>query len=302
MWQGSGTGGHVVVVGSANEDLSLPVARLPQAGSTVLAGGLSTGPGGKGANQAVAAAQAGARTVFVGALGQDERGDRILENFTRQSVDTAHVRRVLEPTGLAVVVRDEAGQNVIVVAPGANMTLTPDVVEHALSDLTASDVVVLQCEIARPAIEEAIRRAASAGAMVLLNLAPPLDLDPVLLESLDLLIVNESEARALLPAQHDGEPVDLAREVRRIAGCATIVTLGDQGAVISSAEVAQHVPATPVSDVRDSTGAGDVYVGSLAAHLLAGDDILEAMRQASCRAAESVSTEGAQGPERLIAK
>lgn len=285
---------RVVVFGSANEDLVLSVAGLPGAGATVLASSSVAGPGGKGANQAVAAAREGGTVAFVGAVGDDERGARLLENLSRQQVDVSRVRRLSSPTGLAVVVVAADGGNLIVVAPGANGEIEPIMVDSAIDGLTAGDVVLLQCEVSREVVEHVILRVAATGAQLVLNLAPFVELDRRVLRFVDLLIVNEVEARSVLGDDDLLEPADLAAAVRLALDCDTIVTLGAHGSVLAANESTLVIPAVFVDEVVDTTGAGDVYVGALAASLVAGLPIADAMDRATARAAESVAIRGAQ--------
>jgi ribokinase len=285
--------GRVFVFGSANHDHVLAVAQFPQAGETVLAGEYANGLGGKGANQAVAAARAGGDVVFVGAVGDDQPGERIVENFADHGIDTRFTARSDAPTGLAFVLVDADGGNEIVVAPGANATLAPRTVSAALEAVTAADVVVVQCEIPVERLDEAVRGGARGGATVIVNLAPYTVVDPSLFARISVLVVNESEARSLLAST--GPVDDLAVAVVRAVGCACIVTLGERGSIFASPDGRRaRVPAAPVPHVVDTTGAGDVYVGTLAAALARTDDIVSAMGQASEAAARSVSHPGAQ--------
>lgn len=296
MQHGEPVIGRVVVFGSANEDLVLPVATLPIAGATVLAGSSTTGPGGKGANQAVAAAREGADVAFIGAVGDDERGLRILDNLARQRVDVDGVRRLAEPTGLAVVVVAADGGNLIVVASGANGCLEPAMLDAAIDELRPADVAVIQCEIPTEVVAHLVRRIATRSARVILNLAPYVDLDRAVLALVDLLLVNEGEARSVLGGAEDLAAVDLAAAVRGVVGVDTVVTLGERGSVLAAADGTAHVPAVLVPNVVDTTGAGDVFAGTLAAALAGGASVRDAIERAGARAAESVTTRGAQAP------
>jgi ribokinase len=284
----------VFVFGSAHQDLVLSVDALPSSGETVMARNMTQGFGGKGANQAIAAASAGATVRFVGVIGDDEWGDRILGNLTSHAIDTSFVtRRRGESTGLAVVVVDDAGSNQIVVASGAGATFASESIAVAIDAVRAGDVVVVQCEIPAETVEHVVRLAARAGATVVLNLAPyaPLAMDA--LSAATTIIVNESEARALV-----GERVvvdALAPEIVSTVGTACIVTLGADGSVFASpAGMFSSVPAPRVDNVIDTTGAGDVYVGTFAARIALDDDVPAAMDAASLAAARSVLGRGAQ--------
>ncbi|GAA2026080.1 ribokinase [Agromyces tropicus] len=287
---------RVVVFGSANEDLVLNVAGLPVAGATVLASSSATGPGGKGANQAVAAARSGAGVAFVGAVGDDERGSRIIEALVAHGIDVSATSRLSEPTGLAVVVVAADGGNLIVVASGANGALGSGTVDAAIDELERGDVALIQCEIPADVVEHVIRRAAPSGARIVLNLAPYVELAPDVLRQVDLLVVNEGEARGVLGGDGRTEPEQLANAVRGAIGCGTIVTLGERGSVLADADGVTVIPADTVEHVVDTTGAGDVYAGTLAASLAGGATLRAAMTVATRRAAESVASRGAQAP------
>lgn len=303
MSDGAVNTGRVFVFGSANHDHVLLVEEFPQAGETVLSGSYSLGLGGKGANQAVAAARAGGHVAFVGALGSDQQGDDVLANFAAHGVDTrATTRSAVEATGVAIVLVDARGSNEIIVAPGANTDLPAAAVDAALNGIAANDIVVVQCEIAISRIEQIIRGAARRRATVILNLAPYVELDRDVLPDADVLIVNESEARAL--TRSTGPAEELATAVATATGCACVVTLGERGSLYASPDGrTTSVPAVAVEEVVDTTGAGDVYVGTFAAALARRDTIALAMAAASAAAALSVSTPGAQTlPERTAAE
>lgn len=293
MTNAGSTAGRVVVFGSANHDHVLAVADFPRSGETVLAGAYSTGLGGKGANQAVAAARAGASVAFVGAVGTDEHGRDIVANFDDHGIDHRFVARSDEATGLAVVLVDDKGANEIIVAPGANATLSEATVDAAMREVRRGDVIVVQCEIPLPRLEQVVRQGARRDAIVVLNLAPFTELGPEVFPDVGILVVNESEARSLLPG--DAVTSDLAQAIAAVAGCACIVTLGESGSSYARPRGrALHVPATLVDAVVDTTGAGDVYVGTLAAALARRCDVATAMGDASRAAAASVAIRGAQ--------
>jgi ribokinase len=270
----------VVVVGSANVDLVLAVQRIPRPGETVLASGLTRGPGGKGANQAVASARAGASTAFVAALGDDDGGALLREAL--DGVDLSLVQTVDEPTGTAIITVDADGENAITVAPSANATLhlTP----AARSALGEAKIVLSQLEIPFGTVQAA----AEASRYFILNAAPAAELSDELLGHVDLLVVNETEAEAVAGAK-------LSALLDRVP--AAVVTLGAEGAVIltrSADEV--RVPAVRV-EVVDTTAAGDTFCGVLAATLAAtsttASDLTNAVRRATVAASLSVQTAGA---------
>jgi ribokinase len=265
--------GRVVVLGSLNRDLVVSVARHPAPGETVLGGALSATFGGKGANQAVAAAAAGAATSLVGRVGDDDAGRAYLTRLAVRGVDAAGVTADPDAaTGHAIVAVDAAGENAIIVSPGANADVG-DAELRALAGLGPGDVLLLQLEVALAVVAAAARAAASAGARVVLNLAPYADLPADVLALADPVVVNEHE-NALLADR----PASL------------LVTLGARGSRWGDLEV----PAAPVAEVVDTTGAGDAYCGTLAARLALGDGRGTAMRAASAAAAATVARRGAQ--------
>lgn len=285
--------GRVFVFGSANQDHVLAVEEFPQSGETVLSHSYDSHLGGKGANQAVASSAISDAVTFVGTVGADEQGSRVIANFKGHDIDTRFISRSSEPTGLAVVLVDSTGSNEIVVASGANAALPQETVNQALRVVTSNDVVVVQCEIPVARIEQVVRGGAERGATVILNLAPYTVIDTSVFKDISLLIVNESEARALVKTNVPAR--ELAKAVSRATGCACVVTLGGQGSLYAGPNGGgAHVAALPVDHVVDTTGAGDVYVGTVAASLARHDDIVTAMGAASAAAARSVSIRGAQ--------
>jgi ribokinase len=274
----------VVVLGSANLDQVLQVDSLPAPGETVLATGLTHAPGGKGLNQATASARAGAATAFVGAVGADAFGDTLVGWLHDEGVDTSAVRRAVEPTGTALVMVDRQGENSIVVAPGANSTLRElGDEEHRL--VRAADTLVMQCEVP----VGILLAAAKVARRVVLNAAPATALPDELLDRVDVLVVNQQEAVALA----GGDPVDvvgaLAARVRDV-----VITLGPDGAVWAGESGSGRCPAPTVVPV-DSTGAGDAFVGYLAAALTGGLGWPNAISQAVRAGSLAVTRPGA-GP------
>ena len=275
---------EVVVVGSANVDLVLPVERIPRPGETVLASDLSRGPGGKGSNQAVAAARAGALTAFVVSLGDDEPG-RLLESvLTGAGVDLSLARWTRTPTGTAIIIVDTSGENSIVVAPSANSELTLSA--EARAAVAEAPVVLTQLEIPF----ETVRSVAAVGRYVILNAAPAASLDDELLADVDLLVVNEHEA-AVVSGVGGGLDVIGPALLRRVP--AVVVTLGHEGALVLRRDTeVERVPGIKV-EVVDTTGAGDTFCGVLAAGLARGADLTDAVRRANAAASLSVQTAGA---------
>jgi ribokinase len=281
----------VCVVGSLNLDLVVRVERLPRPGETVLGGSFARFPGGKGANQAVASARAGARTAMVGCVGRDEHGRALLAALARERVDTRAVACVREPSGVAVIAVARSGENSIVVAPGANARTTPARVAAARRRLERASVVVAQLEVPPESVRRAFEVARAAGATTLLNAAPARALPKSLLALADVLVVNEIEARALLGRRSSSANRAALLLVRLGPRCA-IVTLGRRGAVVARDGRATRLRAHRVRAV-DTTGAGDAFVGALAAELARGADALDAARFASAAGALATTRPGA---------
>jgi len=276
----------VVVVGSANVDLVFPVQRIPRPGETVLSGVMSRGPGGKGANQAVASARAGARTAIVASLGADDSGQLLRDALADSGVDLSLVSSTTTPTGTAIITVEESGENSIVVAPGANGELTLS--EAAAQVIGGAKSVLSQLEIPFPTVQEA----AATSSYFILNAAPAAELSDELLADVDLLVVNETEAEMIAGA-------DRTALLKRVP--AAVVTLGSAGAVILTRGRDEIVVPGVAVDVVDTTAAGDTFCGVLAATLSAvssvdpitPSDLTNAVRRANVAASLSVQAAGA---------
>ena len=289
---------HIVVVGSLNMDLVVEVPTFPAPGETVLGKNFATFPGGKGANQAVAAARLGARVSMIGRVGQDAFGDQLLASAQADGIDVTHVGRdVSAATGVAMIAVNEQGQNSIAVASGANFRLTADHVRQAWSELEDVDLLVMPLETPLESIAAAVSLANESGVKVILNPAPARDLPPEILAGVDVLAPNEPET-----AQLTGMPVNTAEESRAAArklltlGVGNVVlTLGSRGALIldGSNEQFMLVPARQV-EVVDTTAAGDSFMGGLAVTLGEGRSLIEAARFANAVGALAVTRQGAQ--------
>ena len=278
----------VHVVGSVNVDLVVRAATLPRPGETVTGGTFARHGGGKGANQAVAAARLGARVSFAGAVGTDDLGDEALAQLTAEGVDVSATARLDDvPTGVAVIVVDERGENQIAVASGANAALTGEMVEAALA-LTGAGVVLLGHEVPESAVLAGARAARAADWTAILNPAPARPL-PDGLEGV-LLTPNAEEARALT-GEDDAEAA--ARALAQRTNAPVLVTLGARGALLLDGEAAQRLPA-PAVEVVDTTGAGDAVNGALAAELAAGRALPDAVGFALAAAARSTCAAGAR--------
>jgi ribokinase len=281
----------VAVVGSANMDLVADCAALPRPGETVLGGTLTTVPGGKGANQAVAAARSGAaRVAFLGAVGADEHGRRIRGLLRADGIDTSLLREAPDaPTGTALITVDAAADNCIVVLPGANATFTA-LGAADLAALQGAGVVLAQLEISPDAVTEAFAAAHAAGASTVLNAAPARTLPADLLSVTDLLLVNEIEAAIV--AGDEGEPEALCERlltlVPRVA-----MTLGARGVLYAERGGSVHSVAAPRAIAIDTTAAGDTFAGVLAAGLAAGEPVPDVLRRACAAASLTVESLGA---------
>lgn len=273
----------ILVFGSINIDLLVPVPVLPRPGETVLGGDYRLLPGGKGANQALAARRAGAAVRMAGAVGNDAFADAALELLKRDGVELGLLRRGERPTGCAVIIVDGAGENLIAVAPGANAEVVAEAVPAA--SLGPETIVLCQMEVPVGETAALIRRAVRRGARCVLNLAPALPIDPSVVDDLDLLVANESEAAAL-----GGDPAAIAQRVRR----GFIVTRGAAGATAFLSDGGRlDVPALTIEAV-DTTGAGDTFVGVLAAGFDQGHLLEIALRRASVAAGLACLAQGAQ--------
>jgi ribokinase len=286
----------ITVVGSLNMDLVARAVRLPQPGETIIGHDFRTVPGGKGANQAVAAARLGARVSMVGRVGGDAFGELLLENLAGSGVDRTHVRRDPQAaTGVALIVVDDRGQNSIVVAPGANGRLTPADVEAAEAAIADSDALLLQLESPLESVTRAAEIARAQGVRVILNPAPARALPTSLLSLVDVLIPNESEAARLtsMPAGDRAEATAAASALQEMGVGQVIVTLGARGALWVQGENAEHFPAFEVTPV-DTTAAGDAFVGSFAVALAEGRPLAEAVRRGNAAGAQAARGQGAQ--------
>ncbi len=273
----------ILVFGSINVDLVVPVPHLPGPGETVLGGDYALLPGGKGANQAMAACRAGAETALAGAVGIDAFTAVALEPLRRAGVDTRLVRHVIQPTGCAAIMVSDGGENIIAVASGANAEVRADQVPDEL--LGPGTILLAQMEVPTAETAVVIRRVRARGGSSLLNFAPARPIEPGLLDDIDLIVANEGEAAALGP-----DPASLARRLR----LGLVVTRGAGGATAHLANGAVlAVPALPIVPV-DTTGAGDTFVGVLAAALDLGMPLAVALRRASAAAGLACLAHGAQ--------
>jgi ribokinase len=276
----------VLVVGSANADLVVPVDRRPGGGETVLGGDTVISAGGKGANTAAAAGRLGADVALLAAVGEDAYATLLLDSLREAGVRTGFVHTVERPTGIAYITVTPDGENSILVSPGANTALKPADVDSALPGVK---VLVASMEIPLETVEHAVTTASAAGIRVLLNLSPVAKVSPETLAALDVLLVNEHEAAWLLGSE-PGE--DLAK-LLDLGPRSVVVTLGARGAAVITSDGRTDV-ASPKVHAVDTTGAGDAFTGALAASLAHGATLVEAAEHAVKVAAFSVTRPGAQ--------
>lgn len=287
---------RVFVVGSLNADHRVRVARIPAAGETVMGSDVVVAAGGKGANQAVAAARAGAAVRIIGAVGDDSDGALVRRALADQDVDTRHVHVVdAAATGRALVTVDDRGENTIVVSPGANAELSADDVSRGMHDIDGGDFLLLQLETPVPLVLHAARTARDAGATVVVNAAPVPREVRDLLDATDLLVVNEHELVGAANILRGNETADRDADMALLAqasGGDVVCTAGSRGAFVTVGDRIEHVEALPVT-ATDTTAAGDTFIGYLAAGLTAGDDLIGAIEYAVRAAGIAVTRSGA---------
>lgn len=285
---------RIVVVGSINADLNVHVARHPDPGETLLGRGGNITAGGKGANQAVAAALQGGDVAFIGAVGKDPYTETALEYLHSSGVDLSRVITTEENTGLALITIAAGGENSIVVIPGANALVDAEMVAAHGDLLGSAGIVLLQGEIPAEGFREAVQR---AGGRVVVNLAPVIPVAPEALLEADPVIANEHEASLILEQLgvqvRSEEPHELAQSLLDAGFASVVLTLGGVGALVAVGSTMTNVP-TPVVTAVDTTGAGDAFAGALCARLMQGDNLVAAAGHAARVGAYSVTGEGAQ--------
>jgi ribokinase len=287
---------QIVVVGSSNTDMVVQVPRIPAPGETVLGGQFVMVPGGKGANQAVAAARLGAQVTFVARLGPDAFAEGSLQNFAAAGIDTSFIVRDAEAaSGVALIFVDAGGENAIAVAPGANARLAPEDVDRAEAAIARADVVLLQLEMPIDTVAHAIAVAKRHGRRVILNPAPAQSVPEGLLGQVDILTPNETEAAMLLGDSIAGlAGIAPTAEALLAQGVGiVVVTLGKEGVFVVERGGSYHVPGRRVTAV-DTTAAGDTFSGALAVAWAEGRDVRAAVEWATAAAALSVTRRGAQ--------
>ncbi|WP_460372881.1 ribokinase [Pseudomonas sp. Tul1A2] len=287
---------NVVVIGSLNMDLVTRAPRLPVGGETLIGHSFATVSGGKGANQAVAAARLGAQVAMVGCVGNDDYGVQLRDALLAEQIDCQAVSTVNDSSGVALIVVDDNSQNAIVIVAGANGAMTPAVIDRFDAVLQAADVIICQLEIPDATVGHALKRARALGKIVILNPAPASRALPAdWFAAIDYLIPNESEATVLsgLPVDSLESAESAASQLIAMGAGKVIITLGAQGSLFANGQSFEHFPAPKVKAV-DTTAAGDTFVGGFAAALANGKSEAEAIRYGQIAAALSVTRAGAQ--------
>ncbi|MEO8232334.1 MAG: ribokinase [Ignavibacteriota bacterium] len=293
----------VVVIGSYNADMTIKTKRIPSPGETVIGGFFSTGGGGKGANQAIAAARLGADVSFIARVGNDLLGQEAIQRLNEEHIDTRFIFRDSElPTGVAFIVVDDKAENSIVVASGANAALSEDDIENVKTEILSADILLVQLESPVDTIKAAIKMAREKGATVILNPAPAQKLDKDFLINVDIITPNIVEAEMLTGIKiTDSNSLELiANKFIEFGIKNVLITLGYKGYFAALPNSMEHVPSFKVTSI-DTTGAGDVFSGSLAAFLAEGIPIEKAARMSNAAASISVTCLGAQNaaPKRI---
>jgi ribokinase len=286
----------IVVIGSSNTDMVIKVPRLPRTGETILGGKFYTAAGGRGANQAVSAARAGGDVTFVARVGNDMFGDRAIESFKTEGINTDHIVKDNDlPSGVAEIFIDDNGHNLVAVASGANMNLSVYDIINAKQAIMEADIILMQLEVPLKTLEYAAKLAEDAGKRFILNPAPAMQLPISLLKKISVLTPNEKESELLTGIRVEDE--DSAEDAGRILlskGVAkVIITLGSLGALVLDSSGSELVTGFKINPV-DTTAAGDIFNGALAVAIAESKNIFEAVKFANAAAALSVARMGAQ--------
>jgi ribokinase len=288
---------NIVVVGSINTDMVVRSPQIPKPGETLIGNSFVTTPGGKGANQAVAAARLGGKVTLIGKVGTDAFGNTAIENFKKENIDTRFIYKdANQPSGIAIIIIDDKGENSIVVASGSNGTLSGNDITNAADTIKAAEVVLFQLETPLDTVEAGAKLAKANGKKVMLNPAPAAELSDGLLKHIDIITPNQSEAHTLTGITVSNiEEAALASNALHAKGIdMVIITMGALGAYVSSSSYTGLVNGFNAGTVIDTVAAGDTFCGGLAIALSEGKRIDDAVRFANAAAAISVTRSGAQ--------
>lgn len=286
----------ILVIGSSNTDMVIKAAKLPKAGETVMGGAFLMNPGGKGANQAVAAARLGGNVKFIAKVGSDIFGRQAIKQFEKESIDTSFVFTDSDsPSGVALISVDSGGENCIMVAPGANNKLSIQEIDKALQNISAPAIVLLQLEIPINTVEHALELCSSKGLQIVLNPAPAAHLSRDSFHNMSFITPNESEAEMLtgINVIDESSAKKAAQKLKSIGVNNVIITMGTKGAYIHNEKISKLVSA-PIVKANDTTGAGDCFNGSLAVALSENIPFEESVHFACKAASISVTRMGAQ--------
>ncbi|TBW41403.1 ribokinase [Siculibacillus lacustris] len=288
--------GRIAVVGSNMVDLISYVTRMPDRGETIEAPDFRMGCGGKGANQAVAAAKLGAAVMMVTKVGDDIFADNTIANFRRFGIDTKHVEKVPgTSSGVAPIFVEPSGENSILIIKGANAHLLPADIDRAAEDLKTCDLILMQLEVPLETVYHTIDFARAHGIETILNPAPAAPLDPAQVSKVTFLTPNQTELALIsgMPVGDEGQAIAAARSLIASGIRTVIVTLGSKGALLVTAEAVSHVPPVKVTP-KDTTGAGDAFIGSFARFYVESRDVAAALKLAALYAADSITKPGTQ--------
>jgi ribokinase len=285
----------ILVVGSLNMDLVVNSSKLPQYGETIFGENFATFPGGKGANQAVAAAKLGARVTMVGCVGQDAFASELLDGLRKVDIDTSHIRKVENSTGVALITVAQGGANTIVVVAGANQECNQHDVDGALKEYKKPGIILLQNEVPKETVEYAIGRAKEAGWQIIYNPAPARKIDDKFLAMVDILTPNETELGILtdMPVTSKEDAILAGAKLLRMGVKKIVVTMGAEGSILITDGKIDVISAISVQAV-DSTAAGDCYNGAMAVGIAEGKTLGESLTFAKVAAGLSVTKRGAQ--------
>jgi len=285
---------RITVIGSSNTDMICRVSHIPKPGETIMGTDFFVVQGGKGANQAIAAARAGGRVTFIACVGDDAFGEQAIEAYKKDGIDTSYIRKITgHSTGVALINVADSGENSISVAPGANAMLLPAVVAACENTILQSDIILIQLEIPIETVYHVIKLAHQAKIPLILNPAPACKIDPIYLPMISLITPNEHEAALISGSEPSADYSILAEQLQKSGVGSVVITLGRQGALVREKNSEVRIPSVEVTAI-DTTAAGDTFNGYLAVELAKGNSLKSASEKACRAAAVSVTRLGAQ--------